>query len=358
MPRKPIAVIVGAGVSGLTSALLLQSNGYGNPDFASPKAGAHWRTMCDEDDQRSQRYDAISYRTLKELSLNPKSGVQMLKAIDYADFDTTGRGTLPWWSTVVDDFQPVHDSADFPIAYSYKAPVITPETYLWFLLTKFQKLGGRTLRQRVSHILDATQWIAMKNRPVTVVVNCTGHGSRYLGGVQDHHCYQTRGQTIIVRAGWVKETITWISKTGECIYIIPRENGEVVLGGTKENYINNDKAKGTTTTRILQAILERYPHILRPGWTEKYAKNSDLLSKFDIVDMRVGFRPSRIGGIRVEVEEGRTGCGEPILIAHNYGHAGAGYQASWGCAQELLEKIDAARKAQSSSAEMAHSAKL
>lgn len=99
MPKnheKPLAAVIGAGVVGLTTALLLQCNGYGtfvrsdtlgifagkpdlysffsfssfsldvtviaadfpkdpkSPDYASTKAGAHWRTMCDEDDHRSQ----------------------------------------------------------------------------------------------------------------------------------------------------------------------------------------------------------------------------------------------------------------------------------------------------------------
>lgn len=103
MPKhhdKPLAAVIGAGVVGLTTALLMQCNGYGtfvrsdifsgeqtsrlfygqagliitfiimlidvtviaadfpkdpkSPDYASTKAGAHWRTLCDEDDLRCQ----------------------------------------------------------------------------------------------------------------------------------------------------------------------------------------------------------------------------------------------------------------------------------------------------------------
>ena len=39
-----------------------------------------------------------------------------------------------------------------------------------------------------------------------------------------------------------------------------------------------------------------------------------------------------------------TGCGEPVLIAHNYGHGGAGYQASWGTAYEVLKRVEEAEK--------------
>ncbi|KAF9948339.1 hypothetical protein BGZ65_008137, partial [Modicella reniformis] len=164
--------------------------------------------------------------------------------------------------------------------------------------------------------------------PVNIIVNCTGFRARYLGGAQDMRCYQTRGQTAIIRAAWVNETVSWISKKGSIMYVIPRLNGEVVLGGSYEAYQNNEMASGTKTTHILKTIIERYPKILTPGSSAAYAANSDLLSKFDIVDQKVGFRPSRIGGVRVEVEHGRTGCGENVLIAHNYGHGGAGKETN------------------------------
>ncbi|KAF9398128.1 hypothetical protein BGZ94_006093, partial [Podila epigama] len=83
--------------------------------------------------------------------------------------------------------------------------------------------------------------------------------------------------------------------------------------------------------------------ILTPGSTASYESNPDLLCNFDIVDQKVGFRPSRQGGVRVDVEYGRTGSGQPVLIAHNYGHGGAGYQSSWGTAYHVLKMIEQAR---------------
>lgn len=68
---------------------------------------------------------------------------------------------------------------------------------------------------------------------------------------------------------------------------------------------SNYLVSGTKTTHILRTIIQRYPKILTPGTTPAYAANPDLLSKFDIVDQKIGFRPSRIGGVRVEVEHGR-----------------------------------------------------
>ena len=46
---------------------------------------------------------------------------------------------------------------------------------------------------------------------------------------------------------------------------------------------------------------------------------------------RVGLRPFRKSGVRLErdqLSDGRT-------VIHNYGHGGAGFTLSWGCAEEV-----------------------
>ena len=49
-------------------------------------------------------------------------------------------------------------------------------------------------------------------------------------------------------------------------------------------------------------------------------------------DIRVGLRPFRRGGIRLE-RDGR--------IIHNYGHGGSGFTVSWGCAEAVAAIVDA-----------------
>ncbi len=50
--------------------------------------------------------------------------------------------------------------------------------------------------------------------------------------------------------------------------------------------------------------------------------------------MRVGLRPFREGGVRLQIEPGGR-------IVHNYGHGGAGVTLSWGCADEVADLADA-----------------
>lgn len=47
---------------------------------------------------------------------------------------------------------------------------------------------------------------------------------------------------------------------------------------------------------------------------------------------------SRKGGPRIETEKGKW----KVPVVHCYGHSGAGYQASWGTAERVLELVQKA----------------
>lgn len=55
-----------------------------------------------------------------------------------------------------------------------------------------------------------------------------------------------------------------------------------------------------------------------------------------ILGHRVGLRPGR-PEVRLVAE--RTATGK--LLAHNYGHGGAGVTLSWGCAEAVLSMVSA-----------------
>ena len=55
-----------------------------------------------------------------------------------------------------------------------------------------------------------------------------------------------------------------------------------------------------------------------------------------IREVKVGLRPFRRGGVRLEVE-GR--------VIHNYGHGGSGFTVSWGCAEEVAALVTSSRRA-------------
>jgi glycine/D-amino acid oxidase-like deaminating enzyme len=80
-----------------------------------------------------------------------------------------------------------------------------------------------------------------------IIVNCSGLGSRNLPGVHDHQMFPTRGQIVIVKVPeslWPKAKQFTMERyaegsamgTGTITYIIPRDNGEIVLGGTMQHW--------------------------------------------------------------------------------------------------------------------------
>ncbi len=59
------------------------------------------------------------------------------------------------------------------------------------------------------------------------LVVCVGIGARSLGGVEDRAVYPVRGQTVLLRAPWIKFGKTLSSLTGDWTYILPRRSGNV-----------------------------------------------------------------------------------------------------------------------------------
>ncbi len=70
-------------------------------------------------------------------------------------------------------------------------------------------------------------------QPPDVVIVCAGLGARFLGGIEDKDCYPLRGQTLMVRAPWIRFGRTHSTREGLWTYIIPRRSGDVIVGGTK-----------------------------------------------------------------------------------------------------------------------------
>ena len=63
-----------------------------------------------------------------------------------------------------------------------------------------------------------------------------------------------------------------------------------------------------------------------------------------VVHEVVGMRPARKGGLRLQrgadlIVDSGPGNQESISVFHNIGHAGAGWQSCWGCAEEIVRLV-------------------
>ncbi len=144
-----------------------------------------------------------------------------------------------------------------------------------------------------------------------LVINCAGIGARSLA--HDVDLEPHRGQVVIV------PKIDGLAHALACddaplTYVIPRRN-DCVFGGTND-MSENLEVDPAATTRIA-ADCSRALGIEPPP----------------VLAARVGLRPFRKSGVRLErarLRDGRT-------VIHNYGHGGAGFTLSWGCARAALE---------------------
>jgi D-amino-acid oxidase len=96
------------------------------------------------------------------------------------------------------------------------------------------------------------------------------------------------------------------------MYAIPRTK-DCVVGGT--NHLSDDCTVDPSATAGIVAECSRVLGIEKP----------------EVLGERVGLRPFRRSGVRVE----RTQLHDGRPLIHNYGHGGSGFTLSWGCAEAV-----------------------
>ncbi|CAI2182507.1 8161_t:CDS:10, partial [Funneliformis geosporum] len=346
-------VVLGAGIAGLSTATLLlqQEKGFEvhivakhfpgdlSGEYTSPWAGAHWRSHATKDDTRQQEFDRITYNHLWKLAKVPQNetGIMIIDEFEYwekfpQDFSD------PWFKTLCHEYRHLRKE-ELPIGVefgiTYKSISINPLTYLSYLLNTFTSLGGTT--QRVNLFSHLNECIKSET---DIVINCSGIHARTLGGVEDPNVYAARGQTVIAQLP--RSYINWAffkrgeygklclaANGGEITYAIPHDDGEVVLGGTYDEHKYSTDIDYNTAKEIIQRCLATRPDLLPKDQTQLTIKRHG-----------VGLRPCRKGGVRIEAEWTISEkFGKKILICHNYGHGGSGYESSHGTAQHALKVL-------------------
>jgi D-amino-acid oxidase len=131
----------------------------------------------------------------------------------------------------------------------------------------------------------------------------------------DGSVYPIRGQIIRVRRPAADRRIINALHEQALTYIVPRSQ-DCILGGTAEEHNWSLAIEPDTAAGILQRA-----QALAPALTEA-----------EVIEHLVGLRPGR-KEVRLELEQLAAGS----AVIHNYGHGGAGFTLSWGCAQEVAE---------------------
>jgi D-amino-acid oxidase len=308
-------IVVGGGVSGLSSAARLLEAGHRVRVWArdlglrttSSIAAAVWYPYRAFPEQLVLGWGAATYAEFVRLLGQPGCGVLMRAGVELFREPAPD----PWWRAAVPDFRragPGDLPPGFADAYLFSAPVIEMPVYLSFLTARVAGLGG-TIEQRAVASLDEVLSEA------ELAVNCVGLAARELVG--DRSMVPIRGQVVRVEQVGLERFVLDDYGPGGVTYIVPRSH-DCILGGTDQEHDEHLEPDPATA----QAILERCV-ALEPR-----------LAGARVLEHRVGLRPGR-PTVRLEVERWPTGQ----LVGLNYGHGGAGVTLSWGCADVVAQLV-------------------
>ncbi|CAG8714425.1 4271_t:CDS:2 [Cetraspora pellucida] len=296
-------------------------------NYTSPWAGAAWKPNFFLNNAKNvDKFERISFETFWALLQTPDTGLMSATIYDYMDKKPESDRDI-WYRDFVPKYRvlpPKKLPPGVEFGLSYTTITIHGPKYIRWLLKQFTIAGGKTKKVRLSHINESF------DDDVDIVVNCTGINSRKFGGVQDDTVFPTRGQTVVVWAPHIK-TLYYRSDTDHSSYVIPREDGEVILGGTFDENNLNERPDSKTAESIIHRCVELCPELTLGG-----------TNALKIISHNVGRQPTRIGGIRLEIETRKNAKGKNVIICHNYGHHSYGYSSSWGSCLKAFELIEAA----------------
>jgi D-amino-acid oxidase len=306
------ALVIGAGVSGLSCAIRLLEAGHAvtiwarglHSNTTSAVAAAIWYPYRADPLHRVLPWGEATLREFTRLSAEPETGIVMRDGLEVF----RERVGDPWWRHAVPGFRratPDELPPGFIDGYAMRLPVIDMSLYLGWLEGRVMARGTALERRSITSF-DEAEGVA------DLVVNCTGLGAREVA--RDAEVFGVRGQVQVVEAPNVS---TFMLDEATLTYIIPRVF-DVVLGGTAEEGVEDTEADLKTADSIRERCTRLMPQ---------------LAGATTITD-RVGIRPCR-ATVRLEAEVLPSGT----RVIHNYGHGGSGVTLSWGCADEVARLV-------------------
>ncbi|WP_053851455.1 FAD-dependent oxidoreductase [Streptomyces sp. NRRL B-24085] len=311
------AVVIGAGVSGLTTAVCLAEAGLDvrvDTDrlpgaTTSAAAGAMWVPYLVGPRDLVDRWSRRTLAELTALSADADTGVRLTEGTH----ESRVPREMPAWGTVVGALPcPPEDLRDgYVTGWRYRAPLVDMPRYLDHLRRRLERAGGTVRQCRYDTLGEAL-------RQAPVIVNCTGAEARFLAG--DPAVDAVRGRLVVVENPGIDTFFCDDTPGAEELTCICPHADAVALGGTAEPGhwdLRPDEDAAREIVRRCTAVEPR-------------------LAGARVIGQRVGLRPVRTG---VRLTHERHG---DRLLVHNYGHGGAGVTLSWGCAREVVDRVRAA----------------
>ena len=306
--------IIGAGISGMSTAFLLVQKNYRitiyakaiSPNITSNRAAAFWFPYHIRNDKRGIRWCRISYKYYKKLADEKETGISMHRLIKVIRKGVEEEE--PIWI----DFMPqgsyrIMRTDELPSniakGYDVQVPLMETQIFLPYLQQQLQQKGVKFIEKEIKTFDELTN-------DYDLVINCSALGAREL--CNDDTLIPVRGQVALLAP---RNNLPIYLDNEKPLYVVPRKDA-IIVGGTYEERVESEKTEPATIERILNNAYEVFPE----------------LKQQEVVGSWAGLRPYR-SEVRVEHEEGTN-------IVHNYGHGGSGFTLSFGCAEEVSAIVD------------------
>lgn len=259
---EPVAVI-GGGVVGLTTALLLQRQGISVTIYAAAftphttsnaSAATFYPSHVIAPEHASESFGSTlevalrtAYHAMQRL-VGDRYGVRWMDSYALQD----GASSPPprdletrLHVKVVGDTSRELPAGDHPFGsrrvLAGRDLVIEPAIYLRALMDDFRAAGGRTVVRRFDTLRDVTQL------PERNIFNCSGLGARVLVG--DRALQPACGQLCVLAP---QADVDYTLYHGAFYYMVPRKDG-IVLGGTFDVGVESTVPDAVTEKRLLEA---------------------------------------------------------------------------------------------------------
>lgn len=350
-------LIIGAGVTGLTTAYCLAKENYEviviskdfSPNITSNVAGALWEwppAVCGYHSdlvslERSKEWCMTSYEQFYDLALHKETGVyirnvyfffkEMVKNNPFHlnkmnELKEKTKGFRHDASMIQEEG--INPKTGMVDAYCHEAPMVDTDVYMKWLTKEVANLGVQILQREITVNLKTIEKDLLKEYDCDYIVNCSGLGSITLA---DEYMYPLRGALVRIKNNGEKFPIlnkaycvSFDEKTREqdIVFIVPRGENRIILGALAEEN-EWDTTINLDNYEPIRQMFERSKKFL------PYLENAEI---DETEPVRVGLRPFRKGNVRLDWETDSN-------IIHSYGHGGAGVTFSWGCAQEVVSMI-------------------
>ncbi|WP_036830184.1 NAD(P)/FAD-dependent oxidoreductase [Phycicoccus jejuensis] len=298
--------VVGGGVVGLTSALLLARAGHEvrcvrdvpSPGTVSAVAGGLWFPYHVEPRDRVVGWGLTSLRHFTSLAADPGTGVALREGLL-----VERGGPDRWWTeglTGWRDATPDELPEGAPSGVVARVPLVAMVVYLDWLERACVAAGVELVDGRVE-VLD--------DQPGDLVVLAAGlRAPALLPGLE---VSPSRGQVALLANPGLDRWLVDDGAPGGMTYVLPHR-GWVVCGGS-DAAGDRDEPDPQEHEQIVERCRRAVP----------------ALRDAEVLGARVGLRPvAPAVDLRVHDLGGR-----PVVT--NVGHGGAGVTLSWGCAEEV-----------------------